>query len=636
MDDQGEEAPCEIVIDQKQDSTSKQRTKRKKRKNKTERASGIIGGAQQPEVSHSKSDVKQTKTSEGPSRTRDGHDNKRDVSAKLKDSGELDLKTSGIGRRKKPLDNNATYLYTPPHKREEQQMLPSGVRRAKKKQTVSSRLTAPPSSTCAANKPADAGAGTTSRVAVEDAAVNRSSQRLPQSPIQAPTLPPDREAVKARKADRLVMVAKDSDSEIEPMSQQRHKPADQNVVAKKANKSAKALHMDKQMTSQQQRQPLVASIQMLQQNVASCKGPVITLDPAEVLDETKPSAEVLEKLEKEGLFPLKKKSMRFPRARYYCRLCEYHCDSVQISMKHIKEARHQRHSKWKHDEYFLKHLPAACDIHLSSLDTVLLRTAAEKALRTAGWARTQAVLAHVRSVVHAEMSGLQCNLYGTAASGFGLETCDVNINIRVPDEKEAPTCLIKALDVLQKSDVFRDVRSHFSSRVPRVLFVDAELGLSGSVSATCEAAALTSQLLEVYSRIDPRCKQLGVLFQNWARVCGVDKQDLGTLPPHAYSIMTVYFLQQLQPPVLPVLHEMPYEKTDNEENYPDFLSDPAIVAKTWKTENNMGLGQLWLDLLRFYAVDFEITEYVVCIRELEMLSRKGRRWSQRRLSIEDP
>ena len=35
----------------------------------------------------------------------------------------------------------------------------------------------------------------------------------------------------------------------------------------------------------------------------------------------------------------------------------------------------------------------------------------------------------------------------------------------------------------------------------------------------------------------------------------IDKVDLCTLPPHAYILMAIYFLQKLNQQVLPVLHE---------------------------------------------------------------------------------
>lgn len=38
------------------------------------------------------------------------------------------------------------------------------------------------------------------------------------------------------------------------------------------------------------------------------------------------------------------------------------------------------------------------------------------------------------------------------------------------------------------------------------------------------------------------------------QLCQIDDQSRGTLPPHAFPIMLIHFLQQHQPPVLPVLH----------------------------------------------------------------------------------
>lgn len=40
------------------------------------------------------------------------------------------------------------------------------------------------------------------------------------------------------------------------------------------------------------------------------------------------------------------------------------------------------------------------------------------------------------------------------------------------------------------------------------------------------------------------------------KIAQIDRSDFSTLPSHAYVIMTIYFLQHLKPPVLPVLHEI--------------------------------------------------------------------------------
>lgn len=46
------------------------------------------------------------------------------------------------------------------------------------------------------------------------------------------------------------------------------------------------------------------------------------------------------------------------------------------------------------------------------------------------------------------------------------------------------------------------------------------------------------------------------------------------------------------------------------------------------------LGQLWLELLRFYTLEFALEESIISIRLKELLSREMKNWPRRRLAIE--
>ncbi len=45
---------------------------------------------------------------------------------------------------------------------------------------------------------------------------------------------------------------------------------------------------------------------------------------------------VINYLVRNDVRPLKKRSVKFPKAQYYCRLCDYHCDTLTICISHIK------------------------------------------------------------------------------------------------------------------------------------------------------------------------------------------------------------------------------------------------------------------------------------------------------------
>ena len=48
----------------------------------------------------------------------------------------------------------------------------------------------------------------------------------------------------------------------------------------------------------------------------------------------------------------------------------------------------------------------------------------------------------------------------------------------------------------------------------------------------------------------------------------------------------------------------------------------------------MSLGQLWLELLKFYTLDFALEEYVICVRIKDILTRENKNWPKRRIAIE--
>ena len=87
-----------------------------------------------------------------------------------------------------------------------------------------------------------------------------------------------------------------------------------------------------------------------------------------------PSQTVVKFLQKNDIRPLKKKSQKFPKAQYYCRLCSYHCDTIAICISHIEDTRHSRLSRTQQLETTLYHLPKPNRHHLEVLDQVLYKT----------------------------------------------------------------------------------------------------------------------------------------------------------------------------------------------------------------------------------------------------------------------
>ena len=61
---------------------------------------------------------------------------------------------------------------------------------------------------------------------------------------------------------------------------------------------------------------------------------------------------------------------------------------------------------------------------------------------------------------------------------------------------------------------------------------------------------------------------------------------------------------------------------------------PLQTRLTMGGGEGQSLGQLWLELLRFYTLEFALEDYIISIRLKELLTREQKNWPRRRLAIE--
>ncbi|XP_056409597.1 terminal uridylyltransferase 7-like, partial [Hyla sarda] len=151
---------------------------------------------------------------------------------------------------------------------------------------------------------------------------------------------------------------------------------------------------------------------------------------------------------------------------------------------------------------------------------------------------------------------------------------------------------------------------------------------------------------------------------SYIKLCGIDKPEEGGLPPYVAALMVVFFLQQRKEPVLPVylgswIDEFTISKlsqfrlkepnskyvfweysaaanSDNQNN--EECTSKGKVPLFFDSEKQCSapLGQLWVDLLRFYALEFNMADLVVNVRVKEKLSRELKDWPKKRIAVEDP
>ncbi|XP_025144525.2 terminal uridylyltransferase 4 isoform X1 [Bubalus kerabau] len=395
-----------------------------------------------------------------------------------------------------------------------------------------------------------------------------------------------------------------------------------------------------------------------------------------------------ERLERDHIFRLEKRSPEYTNCRYLCKLCLIHIENIQGAHKHIKEKRHKKNILEKQEESELRSLPPPSLAHLAALSVAVTELAKEQGITDDDLKVRQEIVEEMSKVITTFLPECSLRLYGSSLTKFALKSSDVNIDIKFPPKMNHPDLLIQVLGILKKSVLYVDVESDFHAKVPVVVCKDRKSGLLCRVSAGNDMACLTTDLLAALGKMEPVFTPLVLAFRYWAKLCYIDSQTDGGIPSYCFALMVMFFLQQRKPPLLPCLlgswiegfdpkrmddfqlkgiveekfvkweynsssaternsiaeenkakADQPKDDTKKTETTNQSNARKEKYGKsplTLETPNRVSLGQLWLELLKFYTLDFALEEYVICVRIKDILTRENKNWPKRRIAIEDP
>uniref|UniRef100_A0A8C7GN49 Terminal uridylyltransferase 4 n=1 Tax=Oncorhynchus kisutch TaxID=8019 RepID=A0A8C7GN49_ONCKI len=297
-------------------------------------------------------------------------------------------------------------------------------------------------------------------------------------------------------------------------------------------------------------------------------------------------------------------SPEYPNFQYLCKLCSIHIENIQGAHKHIKEKRHKKSIMEKQEENELRALPAPSPAQLRAVDAAVLQVTQQHGISDQDFLTRKEVVTRMEIIIQQHLSVCALRLYGSCLTRFAFKTSDINIDVTYPS-------------TVSLVSQYSEVESDFHAKVPVVFCRDVNSGLMCKVSAGNDVACLTTNHLAALARLEPRLVPLVLAFRLWAKLCHIDCQAEGGIPSYSFSLMVIFFLQQRREPILPV--------------YFGYWTRLALDLG-----KGVSLGQLWLELLRFYTLEFALEERIISIRLKELLSREMKNWPRRRLAIEDP
>lgn len=242
-------------------------------------------------------------------------------------------------------------------------------------------------------------------------------------------------------------------------------------------------------------------------------------------------------------------------------------------------------------------------------------------------------------------------LFGSSLNGFGLKNSDFDICLELKQKKSDKKALIKLRNKLVKDKRFHVLKSFYHARIPLIKFKHVQSQLEGDITLQNVIAIQNTLMLQAYSRIDRRCKELVFTMKFLSKSCKIADASKNFLSSYAYTLMVIYFLQQLENPVLPVLQSLHTSQ-----------SRPELIVKSqghsgtpyncwyyrhttrkqlkdvWPCygKNKQSTGELWIQLLKFYS-EFNFDRHFVCIANSQVQEKPTLDETTRvKIRIQDP
>ncbi|XP_062307775.1 terminal uridylyltransferase 7 [Osmerus eperlanus] len=392
-------------------------------------------------------------------------------------------------------------------------------------------------------------------------------------------------------------------------------------------------------------------------------------DRGPVIDESALSGKELqglrqaeEQIGKDEIFRLNKRSRSCPNALYSCSLCDVLLDSVPAAHRHIRDKWHKRRARERKEETMLTEILPPGPDQVSALGRALQGVVTELGMSDVDVESRRQILAAMQAVLLSVLPGINLRLYGSSCTKFGFKDSDINIDIQFPSHMHQPEVLLLVHESLSKSDLYVEMEADFHARVPVVICKEKKSGLVCRVSAGNDNAYQTTCYLEALASQDPLLLPLVLGFRHWAWICHVDRADEGGLPSYVLALMVIYFLQQRKEHILPSYlgHEIKefsvsrlsdFSLTYLEDGFVHWgyrsAKDSSTPADGFYRKGKAPLvfqgprsppeaGLLWVEMLRFYSLEFNFSDSVISVRTRAVLSREAKDWPKKRIAVEDP
>ena len=164
-----------------------------------------------------------------------------------------------------------------------------------------------------------------------------------------------------------------------------------------------------------------------------------------------------------------------------------------------------------------------------------------------------------------------------------------------------------------------------TKRTSLLLIYDKNYNINIEINCNNIFSLLNSNLIYKYLTYDARALILVNTIKDWSKIKGINSNHEGFMSSYCYTLMTIFFLQRLKNPLLPIIHSnnnLNKIFVNNKEYFIEKnLLCPEKGFEKFKTKNEDTVSTLLLKFFIFYLYLFNENDYCIDINNDKLTFR---------------